>query len=171
MKTSNRTEPLRQEVNFPAKTTMSAAEYRALNAPAAKPALKPKAKRATVRKHMLGTEIQRECIRQFRNERGVPGAVFHANASLDVGGASIPLIMKLKADGVDGGVPDTWGRGVDRPSGIFVEFKGRHEQLTPAQKACFPILAALGERIAIVRTLDEGLALLEAENILRGRAA
>jgi hypothetical protein len=150
---------------------MSAEEFRALNAPVAKPDLKPKAKRAKVRKHMLGTAIQRECIRQFRSERGVPGAIFHANASLDVGGVSIPLIMKLKADGVDGGVPDTWGRGVSRPSGIFIEFKGRHEQLTPAQKERFPILEALGERIAIVRSLDEALALLEKENILRGRAA
>ena len=171
MKTSNRTRPLPQEVNFSAPTRLSVEDYRALNASSAKPILKPKAKRVTVRRHMLGTEIQRECIRQFRNERGVPGAVFHANASLDVGGASIPLIMKLKADGVDGGVPDTWGRGIDRPSGIFVEFKGRHDQLTPAQKQCFPILEALGERIAIIRSLDEGLALLEAENILRGRAS
>ena len=168
MKTSNRTRPLPQEVNFSAPTRLSVEDYRALNASSAKPILKPKAKRATVRRHMLGTEIQKALFAQYKF-CGVPGSIFFANP---LGGKrDLRTAITLKREGVKAGVLDCWGRGVDRPSGIWVEMKGKNEALLDSQKDFIARCEALGERVAIIRSLDEGLALLEEENILRGSAS
>jgi len=118
---------------------------------------------------MLGTAIQAACVEQF-DLRGVPGALFHANLNLDTAGRNAALAAIRKRAGAKGGVPDTWGRGVDRPSGLWIEFKGSSESLTASQEIYIPALIELGERVEIVRGLTAALALLEAENILRGRA-
>ena len=128
---------------------------------------KPRLK-AKPRKHMLGTEIQKQLFAEYAI-RGVPGSIFCAIPN--GGKRSLRTAIDLKREGVKAGVLDTWGRGAEQISGIWVEFKSKTEQLTDGQKDFIAKLDGLGERWAVVRTLDEGTQLLEAENILRGRAS
>jgi hypothetical protein len=143
---------------------MSAADYRAMQAPAARPALKPKAKKPVVRRYMLGTEIQKALFEQYKL-RGVPGSMFYA---IPLGGLrDLGTAIALKREGVKAGPLDTWARGVGRPSGIWIELKGKYEPLTAGQKEFIRGCDATGERWAVIRTLDDGLKLLEDENVLK----
>lgn len=147
---------------------MKLAEYRALVAPKAKPSLKPKAKKPVIRRHMLGTEIQKACFAHFKL-LGAPGAKMFA---IPLGGLrDLGTARALKREGVEAGPLDTYWRAPGSLSGIWVEFKGKNEPLRDSQKKFIEWCELVGERWAVVRTLDEGLKLLEVENMLRRSAS
>ncbi|PWT82875.1 MAG: hypothetical protein C5B44_01430 [Acidobacteria bacterium] len=147
---------------------MSAADYRAMQEPVARPELKPKAKnKTTIRRHMLGTEIQAALFKLYKTI-GVPGSMFYA---LPLGGLrDLGTARALKREGVKAGPLDTWCRGPGRSSGLWVEFKGRYEPFTTGQEDFMDACDQLGERYAVVRDLDDGIKLLEEENVLLKRS-
>lgn len=147
-----------------APTRMSAKDYRAMQAPKARPELKPKAKKTKIRRHMLGTEIQKALIDRYE-VLGVPGSMLYA---LPLGGKrDIMTAMALKREGVKAGPLDLWGRGPGRSSAIWMECKGKDEPFTDGQEKFMDGCDRLGERYAVIRDLDDGIKLLEDENILQ----
>jgi hypothetical protein len=115
---------------------------------------------------MLGTKVQRECFKHY-DLRGNPRSIMFAIPNGGLRDKKTAAILQL--DGVKAGVPDVYAHAHGYP-GIWLEFKGPKEPLNEDQELMFPRMLNLGERIAVVRDLNEALRLLEDHGILLGRA-
>jgi hypothetical protein len=93
-----------------------------------------------------------------------PGALLFA---IPNGGARSKITGKmLKDEGATAGVPDLWGRALGRP-GFWLELKKKKGVKSDAQEDMHAALEHLGERVFTAYGLDEALAVLGREGVIK----
>lgn len=111
--------------------------------------------------------------------RGVRGALLFA---IPNGGLRDKIVAaQLREEGVTAGVPDLWGRAPGRES-FWLELKvagprsssktamgpgSRRGSLSAEQRAMHAALTELGEQVFVAWGIDEALAVLMAEGVIR----
>lgn len=107
--------------------------------------------------------IQKAVFNHYQLRRTYGSVLF----AIPNGGARSTVTGKLlKDEGVTPGVPDMWGRALCG-DGFWLEIKAKDGRLSKEQKDTHAALTALGERVFTAYGLDEALAVLEREGVIR----